>query len=333
VLYPRKLVSLRAGTSQAGAAGTITLDASASAVDDYYNGCLIVAVLDGATEARIITDYVGSTKVASVTPNWNTTPDSDDTFTIYLPEGTKQVAQADAVAWLGSGLAAVSVAGVPEVDVTHFNGTAGTFASGRPEVNVSHWLGTAAATPTVAGVPEVDITHYLGAASPALVGGRFDASVGAMAAGVVTAAAVATGAIDADALAADAGTEIGTAVWATAARTLTASTNLGDLDDAILAILGTPAGASMSADIAAVKTQTAAIETDTGTDIPATLATLATAAALTTVDDFLDTEIAAIKAKTDSLTFTVAGQVDANIQAVNDVTVNGVGTAGNPWGP
>lgn len=39
---------------------------------------------------------------------------------------------------------------------------------------------------------------------------------------------------------------------------------------------------------------------------------LATAAALTTVDDFLDTEIAAIKAKTDQLTFTVANQVDSN---------------------
>lgn len=42
----------------------------------------------------------------------------------------------------------------------------------------------------------------------ALVSGRIDASVGAMAAGVVTAAAVATDAIDADALAADAVTEI-----------------------------------------------------------------------------------------------------------------------------
>jgi hypothetical protein len=42
------------------------------------------------------------------------------------------------------------------------------------------------------------------------------------------------------------------------------------------------------------------------------MADLATAAALTVVDDFLDTEVAAIKAKTDSLTFTVAGVVDAN---------------------
>jgi hypothetical protein len=41
-----------------------------------------------------------------------------------------------------------------------------------------------------------------------------------------------------------------------------------------------------------VKTQTAAIETDTGTDIPATLATIAT---------YIDTEVGAIKAKTDNL--------------------------------
>lgn len=46
----------------------------------------------------------------------------------------------------------------------------------------------------------------------------------------------------------------------------------------------------------------------------------------------LAASIATIKAKTDSLTFTVAGQVDANIQYVNDVLVNGNG-AGTPWGP
>lgn len=66
----------------------------------------------------------------------------------------------------------------------------------------------------------------------------------------------------------------------------------------VYARLGAPAGASMSADIAAVKS-------DTG----------------------------AIKAKTDSLTFTVAGQVDANIQYVNDVQVTGNGQAGTEWGP
>lgn len=52
----------------------------------------------------------------------------------------------------------------------------------------------------------------------------------------------------------------------------------------------------------------AALATDAVTEIQSGLAT---AAALTTVDDFLDTEIAAIKAKTDQFVFTVANRVDA----------------------
>src|SRR3990167_261094 len=51
-LYPRKLVTLRTGTCAGGAAGSMTLDASASAINDYYNGCIVVGVLDSATEAR-----------------------------------------------------------------------------------------------------------------------------------------------------------------------------------------------------------------------------------------------------------------------------------------
>jgi hypothetical protein len=50
----------------------------------------------------------------------------------------------------------------------------------------------------------------------------------------------------------------------------------------------------------------------------------------------IDTEtdkIASIKTKTDSLTFTVAGQVDSNIQYVNDVQVTGNGQTGSEWGP
>jgi len=44
-------------------------------------------------------------------------------------------------------------------------------------------------------------------------------------------------------------------------------------------------------------------------------------------------DVGAIKAKTDSLAFTVAGQVDANIQYVNDVVVTGDGQPGSEWGP
>jgi hypothetical protein len=56
---------------------------------------------------------------------------------------------------------------------------------------------------------------------------------------------------------------------------------------------------------------------------------LATASDLTTTD----TKVTAIKAKTDSLAFTVAGHVDANIQYVNDIQVKGTGTTADPWNP
>lgn len=59
------------------------------------------------------------------------------------------------------------------------------------------------------------------------------------------------------------------------------------------------------------------------------IGTLATAANLSTAN----TNISGIKAKTDSLTFTVAGQVDANVQYVNDVQLQGAGVAGNSMRP
>lgn len=55
----------------------------------------------------------------------------------------------DVKAWLGTAAATPTVAGVPEVDVTHFGGTAGTFAAGIPEAKVAS---IAAAAITAAAV-------------------------------------------------------------------------------------------------------------------------------------------------------------------------------------
>lgn len=49
-----------------------------------------------------------------------------------------------------------------------------------------------------------------------------------------------------------------------------------------------------------------------------------------TIDDFLDTEVAAIKAKTDGLIFTAAGYLDVNILKINGVTIIGDGS-GTPF--
>ena len=75
---------------------------------------------------------------------------------------------------------------------------------------------------------EADTQDLQGRLPAALNGGRMDASVGAMAAGVVTAAAIATNAIDADALAPDAVTEIQSGL-ATGTNLGTALSNLATL--------------------------------------------------------------------------------------------------------
>jgi hypothetical protein len=88
VLHPRRFPVLRTGTAQAGAATTITLDASASSVDDFYNGMYVNITNDSPSnvqgQARRITDYVGSTKVATVESAWGTNPSSASTFEILL---------------------------------------------------------------------------------------------------------------------------------------------------------------------------------------------------------------------------------------------------------
>jgi hypothetical protein len=71
----------RTGTAQAGASTTITLDAGAVATDDIYNGASITITSGtGAGQTRIISDYVGSTKVATVSTSWTTTPNNTSVF-------------------------------------------------------------------------------------------------------------------------------------------------------------------------------------------------------------------------------------------------------------
>jgi hypothetical protein len=124
--------------------------------------------------------------------------------------------------------------------------------------------------------------------------GAIDAAT--FAAGAITATVIATGAIDADALAVDAGTEIAAAVWGADATTYQAQGTFGQA-------IGDPA--------ADANTIYGAVVTG------ATGATIA--ADIITIDDFLDTEVAAIKAKTDNLP---ADPADASDIAASFTTVN-----------
>ena len=80
--------AMRTGVAAGGAAGTITLDSGSSATDDFYNtGNVHIIGGTGAGQSRYISDYVGSTKVATVQENWATNPDGTSIFRITPPIG------------------------------------------------------------------------------------------------------------------------------------------------------------------------------------------------------------------------------------------------------
>lgn len=210
----------RTRKAQAGAAGSITLDASASASDDFYLDQLVAVVGGtGVGQVRLITDYVGSTKIATVTPNWITNPDATSIFHLI------RTARADIAQWLnvtpnalitgrvdatvGEMQAAVVTAAAIATDAI----TAAKIAAdaiGASELaadavaEIQAGLATAAALATVQADTD-DIQTRLPAT---LSAGKMRSQVEGMDAGTVTPAAVATDAIDADALAASAVAEI-----------------------------------------------------------------------------------------------------------------------------
>ncbi len=74
--------------AQAGTSTTVTLDASASSIDDFFIGTYVSIVGGtGSDQTRIITDYDGTTKVATVYPAWITNPNSTSEWVI-LPQGS-----------------------------------------------------------------------------------------------------------------------------------------------------------------------------------------------------------------------------------------------------
>lgn len=82
------------------------------------------------------------------------------------------------------------------------------------------------------------------------------------------------------------------------------------------------ASANLDTQLSTIDTNVDAILVDTGTTLDGKL---------DTIDNFLDTEVAAIKAKTDQLTFTVTGQVDANAESMNATEILGTGTSADKW--
>ena len=137
------------------------------------------------------------------------------------------------------------------------------FSTDLLDVNAAQWLGTACAAPTVAGVPEVDVTHIGGVAQSATDLKDFADT------GYDPTAHKVQGVVLTD--------------------TTTTNTDMVGTDNAALAsVLGAAVGASISADIAAVKAETVLIVADTDElqtdDYPTTIAAVKTDTAAILVD-------------------------------------------------
>jgi len=154
VLYPRKLPMVRSGVAQGGAAGTITLDAGAPAVDGCFSGCVVyLASGTGYGQARLVTGYTGSTRQAAVTAAWSTPPDSSSTFQLSLPEG-RVVSQADVAAWAAAAVAAPDAAGCPKVTLKSGTGTGElALAGGVADANVAKCGGSPVAAGALPNAP------------------------------------------------------------------------------------------------------------------------------------------------------------------------------------
>tara|TARA_R100001594_G_scaffold21633_1_gene41747 strand:+ start:1895 stop:5107 length:3213 start_codon:yes stop_codon:yes gene_type:complete len=71
------------GTAQAGASATITLASGADGTNDYYNGYTVETTGGtGAGQKRLISDYNGTSKVATVSASWTVTPDNTTTYSV-----------------------------------------------------------------------------------------------------------------------------------------------------------------------------------------------------------------------------------------------------------
>lgn len=88
-------VAVQAGTAAGGGVNYITLDAGASAVDDFYRG-MVVRETNGAKRVRRVVFYTGATKKATVDQLWGgSPPDGTTTFRVsngfYLAKAPTEV--------------------------------------------------------------------------------------------------------------------------------------------------------------------------------------------------------------------------------------------------
>lgn len=285
IISAPNLMSTNEGVAAGGGASTITLNSTAVATDNYYNGQLVVIRSGvGQDQVRIISSYVGSTKVATVSEAWATQPTTGSAY-MLMPMGKAQV-----------------VAMIPDVV------NASALASDAV-TEIQTGLATSAALATVSGFVDTEVGAIKTVTDKLDTTLELDGAVYRYTTNALEQAPTGGGAAD--------GSGFTSIPWNSAWDAEVQS----EVTDALNAY-DPPTRAELTTDTNSVLTAVDAVPTN---------AELATA--LGTADDAVLAQIALVKTKTDSLTFTKTNELDVNLQSVNDVTVNGIGTAGSPWGP
>jgi hypothetical protein len=309
------------GTAQSATGTTLVLRSAAAFADDTLIATTLGAFgsTQGYWQFRVITDNVSATDTVTVDA-WTVTPSGTITYKIF---GTAPATAGDTI-----DVNVVSISGdttAADNAEAFFDGTgyAGTnnviplVTTTTTATNVTTVNGLAANVITATAIQNDAITAAkiatgaidadaiadnaidAGAiASDAITAAKIaDGAIDAntFAAGAITASAIAADAIGASELAADAVAEIADAIWDEALSGHTTAGTAGKaLSDAGAA--GDPWGTALPGAYGA-----GTAGKILGDNLNATVSSRASQTSVDTVDDFLDTEIAAIKAKTDNL--------------------------------
>lgn len=195
------------GTASAGAAQSITL-AGLSSVDQFYRFCLVeITGGTGAGQSRVILNYVGSTKVATVAKSWATNPDSTSTFIVHpfaqpgiLDAGIAQAGAATTITLLATSSSTNSVYVGLVVSIVGGTGI------GQERVITAYVGSTQVATVDSAWATNPDSTsvYILTPTGRALTVSNLDKTGYSLANGSIALATFAAGAIDSTVLAANA---------------------------------------------------------------------------------------------------------------------------------
>ena len=229
------------GTCQAGSTyyNILLALATASAVDDFYIGCLVTIVGGrGMGQARLIADYVGATRTAVVDNPWVTNPDITSIYRVFPFSG---ILISDSGIVAGVGPATLTLAATASAIADTYIGHTVFISSGTGVGQarlVTAYTNTRIATvsPAWTTQPNTSSVYILLPVGRTyvnqLAAGVINAAT--FSAGAIDAAAIAADAIDADAIKNDAITEIQTGLALEA--TLTAMKGVGWTTQTLVAI-------------------------------------------------------------------------------------------------